>query len=149
MINQSHQKKLLVKPSGKVKPGTYDLLISIGISGQTHKVWLENFLMKPDINYKIATNLNAGGISYIGGNKDVKAMHLYPAGSAGRQTGTPAPIKNLETISYDNVTVANCCSPGHTTFFLNLGMVQNTNGEKILLSQQVPKLMLNKALGLR
>ena len=58
---------------GKIKPGTYDLLISIGISNQTHKVWLENFQLKPDISYKVSVNLNAGGIVYTGGNTDVKA----------------------------------------------------------------------------
>jgi len=97
---------------GKIKPGTYDLLLSIAISNQTHKVWLENFQLKPDVNYKISVNLNAGGIIYTGGNTDVKGMVLYPAGTAGKQTGKPEPVKNLETISYDNVTIANCCSPG-------------------------------------
>ena len=63
---------------GKIKPGTYDVLISIAISNQTHKVWLENFQMKPDISYKVSVNLNAGGIVYTGGNTDVKAMHLIP-----------------------------------------------------------------------
>ena len=109
------------KTNGKIKPGTYDLLITIAISGQTHKVWLENFVMKPDVNYKITTNLNAGGILYTGGNKDVKALHLYPAGTAARQTGNPAPIKNLETISYQNVTIAHCCSPGTYDVLLNFG----------------------------
>jgi hypothetical protein len=49
---------------------------------------------------------------YTGTSPDVKAMHLYPAGTALKQTGKPEPIKNLETISYENVAVANCCSPG-------------------------------------
>jgi hypothetical protein len=96
---------------GKIKPGTYDVLISIKISDQTQKVWLENFQMKPDISYKLAINLNAGGIIYTGGNKDVKSLLLYPAGTAAKQT-KPEPLKNLEIISYDNVTIANCCSPG-------------------------------------
>jgi len=100
------------KTKGKIKPGTYDLLISIGISDQTHKVWLENFQLKPDMDYKVSVNLNAGGIIYTGGNKDVKEMLLYPAGTAMKQTGNPQPIKNLETISYEKITVANCCSPG-------------------------------------
>jgi hypothetical protein len=97
---------------GKIKPGTYDVLITIAISTQTHKLWLENFQMKPDMSYKLAVNLNAGGIVYTGSSPDVKAMHLYPAGTALKQTGKPEPIKNLETISYENVAVANCCSPG-------------------------------------
>ena len=109
------------KTKGKIKPGTYDLLLSIGISGQTHKVWLENFQLKPDISYKIATNLNAGGVIYTGGNKDVKMLHLYPAGTAARQADNPVPAKNLETISYDNVTVAHCCSPGTYDVLINYG----------------------------
>ena len=52
---------------------------------------------------------------------DVKALLLYPAGTAVKQTGNPAPIKNLETISYDNVTVANCCSPGTYDVLLKFG----------------------------
>jgi len=100
------------KTSGKIKPGTYDLLISIGISNQTHLVLLENFRIKPDTKYKISTNLNAGGIVYSGGNKDVKAMYLYPAGTAVSQKTVPARIQNLETIDYKTVNITNCCSPG-------------------------------------
>jgi hypothetical protein len=107
------------KTNGRIKAGTYDLLISIGISGQTQKVWLENFILKPDISYKITTNLNAGGITYSGGNKDVNALLLYPAGTAARQTGNPLPNKNLEIINYQSVTVANCCSPGTYDVLLN------------------------------
>jgi hypothetical protein len=117
--------KVANKTSGSIKPGTYDLLISIGISGQTHNVWLENFTIKPDIKYKISANLNAGGITYAGVNKDVNMMKLYPAGTADKQSGNPAPIKNIEIISYDNVKVANCCSPG--TYDVLLGM---KNGSK-------------------
>jgi hypothetical protein len=108
------------KTSGKIKPGTYDLLISIGISNQTHKIWLENMVLKPDMTYKISTNLNAGGIVYAGLNRDVNMMHLYPAGTADRQTGTPAPVKNSEIIRYDKITVVNCCSPGTYDVLLNL-----------------------------
>ena len=61
---------------GKIKPATYDVLISIAISTQTHKVWLENFQLKPDMSYKVTVNLNAGGIVYTGSSPDVKAMHL-------------------------------------------------------------------------
>ena len=113
------------KTSGKIKPGIYDLLISIGISGQTQKVWLENFTMKPDVNYLISTNLNGGVISYSGGNKDIKNMRLYPAGTAAKQTGPPAPIKNLELGSYDNITSVNACPPGSYDVLL-----ANSNGTK-------------------
>jgi hypothetical protein len=100
------------KTKGKIKPGIYDMLVTIGISDKTQKIWLENFQMKPDISYKVTFNLNAGGIVYTGGNSDVKAMMLYPAGTAQKQAGKPEPVKNLEIISYTNITVANCCSPG-------------------------------------
>ena len=113
--------KIISKTKGDIKPGTYDLLISIGISSQTHKVWLENFQMKPNISYKISTNLNAGAVSYGGGNKEVKTIHLYPAGTAGKQTGTPAPVKNLEIINYNDVTTAHCCSPGTFDVLLAYG----------------------------
>ncbi len=106
---------------GKIKPGTYDVLISIGISTQTQKVWLENFQMKPDMDYKVTINLNAGGIIYTGGDKDVKALLLYPAGTAARQTGKPQPVSNLEIISYDKVTVANCSAPGTYDVLLKFG----------------------------
>jgi len=105
---------------GKIRPDTYDVLLSIGISGQTHKVWLDNFTMKPDTKYVITTNLNAGGITYAGPS-DVKAMHLYPAGTAAKQTGSASPQKNIETISYDKVKVLNCCAPGTYDVLLNLG----------------------------
>jgi hypothetical protein len=104
--------KIASKTSGSIKPGTYDLLISIGISGQTHNVWLENFTLKSDVKYKISTNLNAGVVDYSGLNRDISSMEFYPAGTADKQTGNPAPNKNTKIISYDNIRVANCCSPG-------------------------------------
>jgi hypothetical protein len=113
------------KTKGRIKPGTYDVLLTIVISDQSQKIWLENFQLKPDINYKVAVNLNAGGISYTGGNKDVKAMQLYPAGTSARQTGTPAPVKNQEIIRYETPALANCCSPGNYDVLLNFG-----NGKK-------------------
>ncbi len=113
------------KTKGTIKPGTYDLLLTIGISGQSQKVWLDNITLKPNISYKVSVNLNAGGIQYAGGNKDVKGLILYPAGTASKQTGKPEPVKNLETISYDNVGIANCCSPGTYDVLLKFG-----NGSK-------------------
>jgi hypothetical protein len=106
---------------GKIKPGTYDVLITIGISGQKHEVWLENFVMKPDVSYKIGTNLNSGVIVYTGGNKDVKTMHLYPSGTAAQQTGKPAPDKTREIISYENITLTNACQPGSYDILLSFG----------------------------
>lgn len=100
------------KTKGKIKAGTYDILLNITLSGKSQKVWLNNFEMKPDKNYKIYTNLNAGGITYTGTNKDIKAMHLYPAGTSAKQTGVPVPVKALETISYENPRNLNCCTPG-------------------------------------
>ena len=109
------------KNKGKIKPGTYDILLSVGISWQVHKIWLNNFQMKADVNYKVITNLNSGIIAYTGGNRGIKSLHLYPAGTSAKQTGNPAPVKNLETISYDNVTASNSCSPGTYDVLLNFG----------------------------
>jgi len=108
------------KTKGGIKPNIYDVLVSVGISGQTHRIWLENFKMQADIKYLITTNLNAGGITYAG-PMDVKGMHLYPAGTAARQTGNPAPNKSVETISYEKAKITNCCSPGTYDILLNLG----------------------------
>jgi hypothetical protein len=110
----------LKKNTGKIKPGSYDVLVSILISGVTQKVWLENFIMKPDIKYVISTNLNGGVITYSGGNKDVKNIRLYPSGTAAKQTGTPAPVKNIELGSYDNVVSLNVCPPGAYDVLLSM-----------------------------
>ena len=106
---------------GKIKSGTFDVLMTLTISGQKHEVWLENFTMKPDVTYKIGTNLNAGIIIYTGGNKDVKGLHLYPAGTAAKQTAKPAPDKTREIISYENITATNACPPGAYDILLNFG----------------------------
>ncbi|MBA4322379.1 MAG: hypothetical protein C0408_06120 [Odoribacter sp.] len=106
---------------GKIKTGTYDVLLTIGISGQKHEVWLENFVMKPDISYKIGINLNGGVIVYTGGNKEVKAMHLYPVGTAARQSEKPAPDKTREIISYENIILTNACPPRQYDVLLNFG----------------------------
>lgn len=100
------------KTTGKIKPGVYDVLINIGISGQVQKIWMENFTMKPDVNYVISTNLNSGIVTYAGTSKDVKNLHLYPAGTAAKQAGNASPIKNLELGQYENATLNNACPPG-------------------------------------
>jgi hypothetical protein len=119
-----HNKKS--ETSGKIKAGTYDLLVTINISDQLHKIWLENFEMKAGTNYTVAINLNAGIITYSGTNRSVKSIHLYPAGTSASQTGKPIRAKNLEVISYDNISVANCCSPGTYDILMDFG---NSNYE--------------------
>jgi len=106
---------------GKIKPGTYDILISIAISGQRHEVWLENFLMKPDVNYKIGTNLNGGVILYSGVMNDAKTISLYPAGTAAQQGGKATPDKTREIISYDNIRLTSSCPPGSYDALVNFG----------------------------
>jgi hypothetical protein len=100
------------KSSGKIKPGVYDVLLSMSISGQMQKLWLENFSMKANTSYNITTNLNGGIIVYGGTNKAVKKLHLYPAGTAAKQTGNPAPISNLEIVNYESLSTSNSCAPG-------------------------------------
>ena len=109
------------KTKGRIKAGTYDVLLTINLSGQNHKIWLEKFQMKPGTHYKLTTNLNAGGIVYTGGNRDVKTMYLYPAGTSAKQTGTPMPLKGQETITYNNVVELNCCTPGTFDVLLQTG----------------------------
>jgi len=113
--------------SGKIKSGTYDVLITMSVSGVIQKLWLENFNMKPDVGYTITTNLNGGIIAYSGGNKDVKSIHLYPAGTAAKQTGTPAPLKNIEIGDFENIATANACAPG--AYDVLLGMKNGTKFE--------------------
>jgi hypothetical protein len=110
---------------GKIKPGTYDLLITPGVPGRAQKVWLENFTMKPDVTYNITLNLNAGVIEYAGGIKDVKAIHLYPAGVADRQKGTAAPDRDLEIMKCDGFGSSSSCPPGTYDVLLN-----HNNGAK-------------------
>lgn len=109
------------KSSGKIKPGVYDVLISLGISGQQQKIWLENFSMKAGITYNITTNLNGGVILYAGGNRDIKNLHLYPAGTAAKQTGAAAPVKALELMNYENINSNNSCPPGTFDLLLASG----------------------------
>jgi hypothetical protein len=100
------------KSTGKIKPGVYDVLMSMSISGQIQKLWLENFNMKANTSYAITTNLNAGVIVYGGTNRAVKKMCLYPAGTAAKQTGTPTPISSLEIAKYESISTLNSCAPG-------------------------------------
>lgn len=105
--------------TGSVKPATYDVMINLGAPSRLQKIWLENFVIKPNVSYNITTNLNAGVIEYIGGNRDVKSFHLYPAGSADRQKGNAAPDKNLEIMKCESQTTANSCPPGTYDVLLN------------------------------
>lgn len=106
---------------GKIKPGTYDVLVTVTISNQAHKIWLEGFQVKQGMSYKIAANLNAGGVVYTGGNRDVREIRLYPAGTSAKQTGTPGPVKNMETVFYTDVLNLNCCPPGTFDVLLKVG----------------------------
>jgi len=107
--------------NGKIKPGSYDVLITIGAPGKTQKVWLENFTMKPDVSYSITTNLNAGIVEYAGVNRDVKAIQMYPAGTADRQKGAAAPEKNLEVMRCEGVSTTAPCPPGTYDVLLSVG----------------------------
>jgi hypothetical protein len=112
--------------TGSVKPGTYDILITLGAPGRPQKIWLENFTMKPDVSYNLTTNLNAGVIEYAGAEKEVKSFHLYPGGTSARQTGNPAPDKNLEIMKCESqATTTTSCPPGTYDVLLNY-----SNGKK-------------------
>jgi hypothetical protein len=109
----------VAKKDGNVKPASYDALITLGSPGRLQKIWLENFVIKPDVSYNITTNLNAGVVEYLGGNKDVKAFHLYPAGTADKQKGNPAPDKSQEIMKCETNIMASSCPPGTYDVLLN------------------------------
>ena len=112
---------VVTNKSGSIKPGAYDVLITLGSPGKIQKVWLENFTMKPDVSYNITTNLNGGVVEYVGTIRDVKALHMYPAGTADRQKGNPAPDKSLEILKCESPTASSPCPPGTFDVLLNIG----------------------------
>jgi hypothetical protein len=107
--------------TGKIKPGTYDVQLGIDVCAQSQKIWLENFTMKPDVTYKITANLNAGEITYAGVNRDVKKLHMYPAGTADRLKGVAKPDKTLERIVFDPAVTKFPCPPGSYDVLINIG----------------------------
>jgi len=109
------------KSAGKIKPGNYDVLVTLEIPGFNQKIWLENFTMKPDINYKVAINMNAGEIMYGGTLKNVSKLHLYPSGTADKMQGVAKPDKSQEFLVCDPPTSKFPCSPGTFDVLLNIG----------------------------
>lgn len=107
--------------SGKIKPGTYDVLLTFGTQSHPQKLWLENFTMKPDMSYKITVNLNAGVVAYAGINKDVRRLGLYPAGISAKFTGNVPPDRNTEIVNCENRASAYACPPGTYDVLLSLG----------------------------
>ncbi len=84
-------------------------------------MWLDNFVMKPDVTYNITINLNAGIVEYAGANRDVKGIHMYPAGTADNQKGAATPDKNLEVMKCEGVSTTAPCPPGTYDALLNIG----------------------------
>ncbi|MGQ9621357.1 MAG: hypothetical protein ACUVTX_10300 [Bacteroidales bacterium] len=113
------------KNTGKIKPGTYDVLVTIEIPGYNQKIWFENFAMKADINYKVTINMNAGEIMYGGVLKDLTKMHLYPSGTADRMQGVAKPDKSQEFLVCEPPASKFPCMPGTYDVLLNIG-----NGKK-------------------
>ncbi|HOO99484.1 MAG TPA: hypothetical protein P5180_12835 [Bacteroidales bacterium] len=107
--------------NGKIKPGTYDILLTLGESPKNQNIWLLNFVMKPNVTYTITTNLNAGIVEYAGTNRNVKSIHLYPAGTADRHKGTAMPSRNLELARCEGIGQSSACPPGSYDVLLNSG----------------------------
>jgi hypothetical protein len=122
---------------GKIKPGTYDILLTIGVSKQKHLVWFENITLKADVTYKITTNLNAGLVSYSGVNKDAKALHLYPAGTAAKQAGKAVLDPASEIISHENVFTPNPCAPGSYDVLVEYGKSKFEWKKNILIQSKI------------
>jgi len=114
--------------SVSIKPGTYDVMISFGNPGYIQKMWLENLSLKADVSYTISTNLNAGVITYSGVNKDVKVLHLYPAGTSARMPN-PVPDKSQELVKCDNSTLTSACPPGTYDVMLEIKSKGNSQYE--------------------
>lgn len=106
--------------SGKIKSGTYDVQLVIDVCGHVQKIWLENFALKSDMSYKITTNLNAGEVTYAGVTRDVKKLHMYPAGTADRLKAAK-PDKSAELGCYDPATSKFACPPGTYDVLVNIG----------------------------
>lgn len=104
--------------TGKIKPGSYDLLLTLGTSARPQKIWLENFVMKPNTDYKITINLNAGVVEYAGTSREVKAVQMFPAGTADRVKGA-VPDKNMEVVRCEGLGSTIPCPPGTYDAFLN------------------------------
>jgi len=107
--------------TGRIKPGTYDVQLGIDVCAQSQKIWLENFTMKPDVTYKITANLNSGEIIYAGVNRDVKKLHMYPAGTADRLKGVAKPDKSLERLVFEPAMTKFPCPPGSYDVLINIG----------------------------
>ena len=107
--------------SGKIKPGTYDVQLTLDVCGSDQKIWLENMTFKSNINYRITTNLNSGDVAYAGVARDISKLHMYPAGTADRMQGSPKPDKTREILCYDPATVRYPCPPGSYDVMLNFG----------------------------
>lgn len=107
--------------SGKIKPGTYDVRLTFDVCGSEQKIWLNNMTFKPNVNYKINTNLNAGDIAYGGTVRDVSKIHMYPAGTADRMQGVAKPDKTREILCYDPANQRYPCPPGSYDVLLNIG----------------------------
>jgi len=113
------------KGAGKIKPGTYDVLVTIEIPGFNQKVWLENFTMKANVNYKVTINMNAGEVMYAGTSKEVTKLHLYPSGTADKMQGVAKPDRTLEFLVVEPATAKFPCMPGTFDVLINYG-----NGKK-------------------
>ncbi|HCI55742.1 MAG TPA: hypothetical protein PK910_09475 [Bacteroidales bacterium] len=105
----------------KIKPGTYDVLLTIEIPGYNQKVWLENFTLKANTNYKVSVNMNAGEIIYGGVLRDVSKLHLYPSGTYDKLNGVAKPEKSMEFLVCEPAISKFPCSPGTFDVLLNIG----------------------------
>ena len=99
---------------GKIKPGTYDIKtnIELKMTGFAHIIQVKNISLKPDAKYVFSCNLNVGELRYAGDNSNVKAVHLYPAGTASKLKGIAKPQKDIEIFGFERPTWFTVCPPG-------------------------------------
>ncbi|HOK26759.1 MAG TPA: hypothetical protein P5320_07420 [Bacteroidales bacterium] len=109
------------KSSGKIKPGAYDVLVTVEIPGYNQKIWLENFTMKADVSYKVSINMNAGEVMYAGTSREVTKLHLYPSGTSDKMQGVAKPDRSLEFLVVEPATAKFPCMPGTYDVLINYG----------------------------
>ncbi len=108
---------------GKNKPGIYDIKtnIELKMTGFSHIIWLQGITLKPDIRYVFSFNLNVGELRYSGGDSNVKAVHLYPAGTANKLKGVAKPQKNIEVFGFERPSWFTISPPGTYDILLEYG----------------------------
>lgn len=108
---------------GLTKPGIYDIqtLFDLNATDFDYKLWFQNMQLKPDTRYILAINLNAAELRYAGGNYEVKALQLYPAGTAKLLNEAAKPQPSKKVFGFERPQRFTLCPPGTYDVLLDYG----------------------------